>query len=84
MSTGSTEGNEGKGEKRLFICPVVKVMNVMLGRGLLELLPLYGSDLKLKHDADIRGPSGSSVQLHTACVFMPTDEYMQDEQQTQQ
>lgn len=26
------------------------------------------------------GPSGSSVQLHTACVFMPTDEYMQDEQ----
>lgn len=62
----------GQEWKRLFICPVVRVMNVMWGRGLLELLPLRVSDLKLKYDADIRfffPPFGSSLYSHV-CVFI--------------
>lgn len=48
---------------------VVKVMNVMLGRGLLELLPLYRSDLKLKHDVDIQGCLGFPFS-HIPHVFL--------------
>lgn len=60
----------GQEWKRLFICLVVKVMNVMWGRGLHELLPLHVSDLKLKYDADVQclfPPSESSLFTHVFC-----------------
>lgn len=68
----------GQERKRLFICLVVRVMNVMWGRGLHELLPLQVSDLKLSYDADMQylfPLSGSSLFSHVGVFYQKHEQH---------